>query len=112
MVESMTQRLKKLIEKLEGTPSGFARRAVSIELQRICLKNPENVASLVFGTTLSIEQRSSLLFQYSRDDWGSTATRHNPKWVDMMRRYVIPKMELLPESDRRYIRWYQEVHEL
>lgn len=97
-----------LIYKLEGTPSGFRRRDVYLELRSLCLRNPSAVAGLVLGDGLSIELRERLCFQYSTDHGGSVRLSDNPRWARMMRDFIIPRMDELPTKFQLFIQWYQK----
>jgi hypothetical protein len=108
------QEIIALILELENTHGGFRRYKVAVKLNRICLRNPQTVASLIFddASILNEIRKERLLFQYSTDHWGSLRIRDNPRWADMMRSFVIPLMDTLPEEFQRQIKWHQETHGL
>ncbi len=99
------QEIIALILKLENTPGGFRRKKVAVQLNLICLRNPQTVASLIFNDASILNEicKGRLLFQYSTDHWGSVRISDNPRWADMMRSFVIPLMDTLPEEFQRSI---------
>jgi hypothetical protein len=110
--ESTEESILRLVSLLKNTPSGYGHRDVYNELNALCLKNPNIVASLVFGEKPNKNIRDCLLFEYSKDHVGSCGLPYNPQWTKMMRELIIPRMTELPSDFQGKIRWYQDVHGL
>lgn len=104
------QEIIALILKFEALPSGFQRKNAGKQLNSMCLRNPQNVAALIFDDSNSLNeaQKERLLFQYSTDHWGSTKIKDNVRWNTMIRTFIIPLIDDLPASFQEQIKWYQK----
>lgn len=83
-----------------------------LELKRLCLGNLSVVGNLIFDNDLSSNIKVAILFDYSMDGEGC-ALENKSKWVEMMRKYVIPRMNEIEDSFiKGTIEWWQEVYAL
>ncbi len=103
----------KMMTKLENIPSGDRYYRASKALQLFCLNNPEAVAKIAFDNSIDMFIQEKIVLLWSRDYLGSCNLNDNPVWTKMMREFIIPHLNKLPnESLRRHIAWYERVHGL
>ena len=114
-MKSKKTQILQAIETYNGLPPGVNRGRAYNQLRQLCLNNPAVVADLVIDEDLvCYEDRISLLVEWSQDyDLGnSCAPSDNPRWAKMMRTYILPKVDNLPDDFKLLVKWYQTTHGL
>ena len=104
----MKTKILKSYKSFKKASSGFASHKISKSLRRLCLMNPQSVAQIAFDQSIDKIIRMDILMNISSDHWGSARLRDNSRWVDMMRKYILPRLNELPVEIQRSINWYQE----
>lgn len=106
---------KEILEKyrkLKGTKPGSGHKIIATALHQALLSSPEIISDIIFDRNVDQETKDDILFTWSKDHTGSCSVADNPRWSDMVRAYIIPKIDILPESLRHTIKWYQQIHGL
>jgi len=110
--KSIKEKILAVMKQLNYTSSGTKHYRLSKKLTNLCLSNPQTIEEITFDETIEVENRRYILFLYSKDRRGSCLISDNPSWARMMREFVIPKVEKLPEEFQAHIYWYQKIHGL
>lgn len=111
-IVEIKEEILKTLKSLTNTPSGFPHARVARKLNRLCLDNPQVVASIAFDSSISEEKRTVILFTWSKDHNGSCAEEVNRRWYKMMRTLIVPDMNRLTHLARSSVVWYRRRHGL
>jgi hypothetical protein len=85
---------------------------LEIYVNQLCLANIPLAINLIFDETIDERIRDYIMDTGMKEESWTCDISINQEWVLLMRKFVIPRLNELPNQMRGTIEWYQRTHGL